>query len=130
MGRHFTPSWEVLSPFASTPAFMRSLHKMCLHEFCIDVCSEIGSLPQRKGGSKSRFGNETSPPGFAIGCRVVVLMFSGLSSSSPRKKLSVGFLNQYIVIFTANAQINTSRSCDEDTSSSQCGVGTVGHYKI
>lgn len=95
-------------------------------QYFIDVCGEIGSLPRREGGSKSRFGNEPSPPGFAMGCCGVVLMFSGFSSSFPLKKLSVGFLNQYIFIFTANAQINTSRSCDED----MCGFGTMGHYKI
>lgn len=95
-------------------------------QYFIDVCGEIGSLPQREGGSKSTFGNGTRPPGFAIGRRGVVLMFSGFSSSFPLKKLSVGFLNQYIIIFTANAQINTSRSCDEDT----CEVGTMDLYKI
>lgn len=101
---------------------MSSLYKTCLHDsILIDVCGEMGSLPQREGGSKSRFGNENSPPGIAIGCCGVVLVFSGLSSSFPLKKLSVGFLNQFIIIFTANAQINASSSCDEDT----CGVGPL-----
>lgn len=95
-------------------------------QFFIDVCGEIGSLPQREGGSKSSFGNESSPPGFAIGHCGVVLMFSGFSSSFPLKKLSVGFLKQYITICAANAQINTSRGYDEDV----CGVVTMGHYKI
>lgn len=90
-------------------------------QYFIDVCGEIGSLPQREGGSKSRFGNGTRPQGFAMGCCGVILMFSGFSSSFPLKRLSVVFLNQYIIFFTANAQINTSRSCDEDT----CEVGTM-----
>lgn len=103
---------------------MRSLHKSCLMtQFFIDVCGDGGSLPQREGGSKSRFGNETSPPGFAIGHCGVVLVFA---ASFLLNKLNVGFLNQYITIFTSNAQINTSRSSDEDT----CELGTMDHYKM